>query len=657
MTGDLGSAVDSAPDPIAAGRDALRRHDWQGAFELLSRADREGALAGASLEALSEAAFFTARGDEATEIRERAFKAHLAEGDSVRAAYLALTLARENGAMGRLSIAAAWGRRGERLLEGQPECYAHGYLALVQSDAARGRGDLDSAIALARDAVTIGERVGDDELRAWALAALGTYRVSRGAAPDGLALLEEAAIAAVNGELPAFASGIICCMMIATCRDLRDYQRASEWIEATDRYCQRQSVAGFPGACRIHRAEIVALGGSLERAERELEQATSELRPYNTGPIQADGFYALGEVRRLEGDLAGAEDALRQAHALGRSPHPALAFVRLAEGKVQAAMTAVQTALAEGAWDTWGRARLLPAQVEIAVAAGDREGARAAAEELGTILETYPTPALRAESHLALGRVLLAEGDASSAATELRAAIRSWREAGSPYQVARCRALLAAAVRAIGDEEDADLELRAARDEFERLGAKLDLAAAERAAAAATGRETHPTQVRRTFMFTDIVGSTRLAEALGDEAWERLLQWHDRTLRESFERSGGEVVNSTGDGYFVAFDAAQPAIDCASAIQRALASHRDATGFALDVRIGLHTAAANRRGRDYSGAAVHVAARVAALASGGEILATEDTLGEAPGASVTNAHDAALKGVSAPVRVASIRWQ
>ncbi|HYM82914.1 MAG TPA: hypothetical protein VEY67_02030, partial [Candidatus Dormibacteraeota bacterium] len=439
MTGELVPAVGSAPDALLAGRDALRRHAWSEAYELLSRADAEAALAGEDIEALAEAAYFSAQPDVAMELGERGFRARLAEGDPQRAAYIALHLARQLTAFGRTSIAAAWARRGERLVEGQPEGYAHGYLALVRSDAARARGDLEAAIALAIEAIAIGERTRDDELRGWAMTTLGVLRIATGAAPDGLALLEEASIAAVNGELPALASGVICCTMIATCRDLTDYQRASEWIEATDRYCQRESVAGFPGACRIHRAEIVALGGAWERAAEELERATSELAPYSMSPIQADGFYALGEIRRLEGDLAGAEEALRKAHALGRSPHPALALVRLAQGKVEAAAAAMNAALEEEPAGAPNRPRLLAAQVEVALAAGDRASASAAVDELARLVASYPTPAREADAAVARGRLRLAAEDAPAAVPELRSAVRLWREVGSPYHVARSR--------------------------------------------------------------------------------------------------------------------------------------------------------------------------------------------------------------------------
>ncbi|HZC32224.1 MAG TPA: adenylate/guanylate cyclase domain-containing protein [Candidatus Bathyarchaeia archaeon] len=652
------AAPDQPPvaDALKAGREALARHAWPEAFELLSTADREGGLSGADLEGLAEAAFFDGRADVQVDVQERAYKAYLADGNPTRAAFMALGIARVLGFAGKHSIASAWARRGQRLLADQPESYAHGYLALVESAGASAGGNIEAAVELAERAVEISNRATDADLKAWALSALGTLKIATGATSDGFALMEEASIAAINGELSPITTGITCCSMIAACRDLSDYRRASEWTEATELWCERQSVAGFPGVCRIHRAEVVAISGAWERAERELRQATVELAGYNAIPPMADGLYAIGEIRRLMGDYEGAEASLREAHANGRIPQPALALIRLAEGKVKAAATAINAAVEQTTWDQWARVRLLPAQVEIAIAAGDVAGARTAADELTRVIETYHSPALDAGKHQALGRVLLAEGDAAGATRELRASIRDWRETVVPYEVARTRAVLANALRALGDEDSADLELEAARAEFERLGAKPDLVATERELRAAADRRSGPVQARKTFMFTDIVGSTNLAEALGDESWERLLRWHDDALREIVGTSGGVVVNSTGDGLFVAFDSATQAIECARAIQRALADHRHDSGFALSVRIGLHTAEANRRGDDYSGIGVHVASRVVALASGGEILATAATLAEAGDVRASEPREAAVKGVTAPVSVSSVSW-
>jgi class 3 adenylate cyclase len=642
---------------LRAAHDALEGHRWREAFDLLSNAEREGSLEPEDLQALANAAWFTAQPDLAIEAKERAFKAYLDREDRSRAAALAFDIAQEYGSKQKLSIASAWMSRGERLLQGEPESAAHGYMALSQSWGARMGGDIDRAIELAAAAVDFGARFGDPDLQAWGLLQQGHLLITVGRTDEGFPFLEEATIAAVNGELGPFVTGVAYCGMIAACRDTTDYRRASEWTEAAHRWCERQAINGFPGVCRVHRAEIVALQGALERAEQELQQATQELAAYNATFPLADGFYALGEIRLRLGDLKGAEDALRQAHSLGRLPQPALALIRLSEGKVKAAFKAITSGLAEETLDRWARVRMLPAQVEIAVAAGELETARAAADELSMITESHRSPALLASKHGAWGRVLLAEGKATEAIGELRTALRHWQEVGAPYEVAKDRVVLASALREVDQDDEADLELEAARAEFERLGAAGALASAAEAINTVRERAAAAITTRKTFVFTDIVSSTNLVEAMGDGAWEHLLHWHYETLRSLFDRHGGEVVQRTGDGFFVAFDSSASAIECAVAIQRALAEHRRTHGFAPAVRIGVHAAEASHRGGDYSGRGVHVAARIAGLADGGQILISAETAAEAEGTYAMSDHrTVALKGVAAEVPIVSIAW-
>ena len=135
-------------------------------------------------------------------------------------------------------------------------------------------------------------------------------------------------------------------------------------------------------------------------------------------------------------------------------------------------------------------------------------------------------------------------------------------------------------------------------------------------------------RVMKTFMFTDIVGSTNLVEALGDEAWETILRWHNTALREVFAAHGGEEISTTGDGFFVSFDSPDLAVAAAIAIQRRLAEHRSTQGFAPQVRIGLHASDATQVGGDFHGKGVHEAARIAALGGAGDIVASVATVGE-----------------------------
>ena len=168
--------------------------------------------------------------------------------------------------------------------------------------------------------------------------------------------------------------------------------------------------------------------------------------------------------------------------------------------------------------------------------------------------------------------------------------------------------LLGIAYRRSGDEHGGTDELEGALAAFERLGAALDEARVKEL----LGR----VETRRTFLFTDIVDSTRLLETLGDEKWKRLLARHDELVRERIVENGGEVVKKTGDGFFASFENPKAAIDAAVAIQRALAEEI----VAPDVRIGAHAGEAFRTGAestDYGGQGVHVAARIGAAAEGG----------------------------------------
>jgi class 3 adenylate cyclase len=229
----------------------------------------------------------------------------------------------------------------------------------------------------------------------------------------------------------------------------------------------------------------------------------------------------------------------------------------------------------------------------------------------------------------------------------------------APYEAARAQCLLASAYRREGDLGAATMELESALSSFERLGAELDVGRVKEALAAlAAGRAASAaTRLTKAFMFTDIVDSTKLVETLGDRAWESLQRWHHRTLRSCFEGHGGEEVDHAGDGFFVAFPAAEAALDCAIAIQRALALHRTEHGFAPQLRIGVHLAEALERDGDYSGKGVHTAARVAAAGGAGEILASRDALTAAGGRHLSAGERLLeLKGLASPLAVARVDW-
>jgi class 3 adenylate cyclase len=645
-------------DVVRSARDALGRHEWAEAYDILTEADRAGSLTGEGLELLAIAAYWTAHPDETVEAVERAYGSYLAEGNRSAAAMMAFRVAEQHGMRMSLSQAEAWGMKALRLAEEDPAWPVHGWLSWMQGLLAWMQGDFEAAITHYDQALEFASQSGDRNLHGMSLHDKGHALCLLGRVAEGLVLLDEAMVSVVGGELEPEAAGYVYCGMIGICSKLGDYRRSAEWTEATLRWCERQSVPAFPGVCRVHKAELMRLHGSLAKAEEEARMACEELPRFNLFSGLGPANYEIGEVRRQMGDLTAAEEAYSRAHEYGFNPQPGLSLLQLAQGKVEAAVTGIRQTVADSTANHCLQVRLLAAQAEIALAAGDVDSAASAADELESVVSEFEAVSLQATAAGARGAARLAQGDPTGALHHLQRARQAWQEVEAPFDVAATRMLLAQAHQAMGDTEAALMEARAARATFERLGARP---AAERAGelVGKLAPRAEPTKrVGRTFMFTDIVKSTDLVGVIGDEAWEDLLGWHDQTLRSLFASHGGGVAHHTGDGFFVSFQDAGSALRCAVAIQRALAEHRRAHGFALQVRIGVHAGEATRRGQDYGGGEVHKAARIAALAEGGEILASQETVAQADGAlQVGEPREVSLKGFTEPVQVSSVDWR
>jgi class 3 adenylate cyclase len=646
-------------DRVQQGRDANRRHAWHEAFDLLQEADSETPISAEDLGLMAESAWFAGDPDAAIEARQRAHSGYLKKGDKCHAAEMALQVALDHFERLETAIGNGWLGRAGRLLEQTPdECAAHGWQAISLGYLAhRMAGDAEEALRQGKLAQEIGERLAIPAIQALALQQQGYALVTMGRVDDGLALIDESTVAALSGELDPLTTGRIYCSTISVCRDLADWRRASEWTDAAERWCKREGVSGFPGICRVHRAEIMDFRGSWADAEREAKRACEELSGYDL-LLSGEAQYEIGEVRLRLGDTDGAREAFRQAHQLSREPEPGMSLLRLAQGDAAGANISIKRALAGVESRAFTQARLLPAAVEIGLAAGDLDSVAHHVSELEEIAGSFRTTAVTATAEHARGQLLLARGDAEMALARLRHAVELWHEIGAPFETARARTALGEALRAEGDEDAARFEFDSAKVAFERLGALPDakrvsrLLGDEQGSAARAGE-----RVKRTFVFTDIVGSTPLVEALGDDAWQELIRWHDQTLGAIFSRYGGTEVKQTGDGFFVAFEDASTAIEAAVAVQRSLAEHRRGHGFAPQVRIGLHEAEASPRALDFAGRGVHEAARIGSLAGGAQILASVNTV-QSTGARfpVSTPRTVTLKGVSQPVEVVTIDW-
>jgi class 3 adenylate cyclase len=652
-------------ETLERGRDAIDRHAWTEAMEVFGAADRDGGLRAEDLELLAMAAWWAGRPDESAEALERAFNSHTDAGRSSDAAWTAMLLAYQAFRRRTESIGAGWLARAERLLETEPESAIHARLAVFHALGALMSGRIDVGIELADRAMELARKHDDPSSLFMAMSFKGMAQVFAGDWQAGIALIDEAATAASSGQLDLRVASDIYCNTIAACRNAGDLKRAGQWADEGERWMRRQSVAGYPGICRVHRAELKMLRGLWPEAEQEAKQACEELERF--GLLDAVGYahYQVGEIRLRMGDLDGAGEAFERAYEYGSDGQPGMALLQLARGEVDEAARSIARALAVAAGpggpaDRTTRARLLPAQIDIALEAGDLETAGAAVTELESIAADFQRPLFEAGALTGRGELLLGEDRPSEASPLLGRSWRLWQDTDLPYESARARLRYAEALAAEGDQASARRDLRAARGVFERLGATLDLQRVDAilgedaAIPAPTAR-----RMTKTFMFTDIVTSTDLIGLIGDDAWGELLRWHDRELRSAFAHHRGEEVKSTGDGFFVAFEQALDALECAVDIQRRLARHRREHGFAPQVRIGLHTAEATREGRDYRGRGVHVAARIGAAAAGEEILISDAALrGLGPARfGLSEPRQLTLKGVNELVEVRSIDWR
>jgi tetratricopeptide (TPR) repeat protein len=432
---------------IERARGAASRGGWQEAYDLLREAESGGLLGTADLPLLAEVAYAVGHLDVTIEVWERAYAECARAGDVLAAAGAAARVAMHllfDTAL--MAPVRGWLTRAERLLEGHDETPVHAWVAVVRSYERLLAGDFDKARGWATRAIDIGSK------REPAAAAIGRVAQARslilaGEVQSGLALLEEAALATVSGELDPLSTGVVYCEVVCALQGAAQYDRAEEWTDAMERWRPARAVGSVHGRCRVHRAEILRLRGSCDEAEREALTACEELRPYLRRELGWP-LSELGRIRLVKGDVDGAEEAFVAAHEAGWDAQPGLSLVRLAQGAVAEAAASIREALAypsnvpskELPSNTeLRRAPLLEAAVEIEIAAGDLERARSAADELARVAARFESKALRASAALAQGRVRLAAGDPAEAERHLEVAARLWHEVGAPYESSLAR--------------------------------------------------------------------------------------------------------------------------------------------------------------------------------------------------------------------------
>jgi DNA-binding NarL/FixJ family response regulator len=468
--------VVSSGDELERGRESFERHAWADAFTLLSAADRDTTLRPADLERLAATAYLLGKDETTTDIGQRAHNGYLSESDVVGAARCAIWLGYGLLDRGEWAQGSGWLARAQRLLdEGQHDCVEQGYLLLPVGSRNMADGDAAAAYEVFGQAAKVGRRFHDLDLVTLGRVGRGQALIQLGETKEGVALLDESMVAVTAGEISAMVVGIIYCSVIDSCYQIFDLRRAHEWTDAMTRWCESQpDMVPFRGQCLVYRAEIMTLQGAWPVAMNQARQAKQLLAgPPPRDPELGAAIYQIGELHRMRGELRVAEQAFHQASEGGRSPEPGLALLRLAQGQVAAAQRTIRLAVEE-AQDRTTRPRMLAADVEISLAAGDVGAARASAEDLAAIAAETGAHFLDALSAGALGAVLLAEGDARSALAALRRAWAMWHALEAPYEAARVRVRVGLCFRELGDEDTASLELEAAGQAFHHLGAMPD---------------------------------------------------------------------------------------------------------------------------------------------------------------------------------------
>ena len=479
----------SAREELERGRRSYADSAWVDARESLSRADEHAPLAADDLELLATTAYMLGDEQGCRRALERAYHGHEEAQTLRRAARCAFWIGMQLALRGEMGPATGWLGRAQRLLDREDEeCVEHGYMLMPVAIQHEAEGDWEGAAETAAAAAEIAGRFGDRDLFGLALLTHGEILVRNGDVKRGLALLDEAMAAVTAGELTPIPTGIVYCGVIVACEDVYELRRAREWTDALYSWCEAQpDMLAFTGDCHLHRGELLELHGAWTDALAELARAAERAQRAGNVRVAAGAAYHRGEIHRLRGEGSLAEAAYRDAAAGGREPQPGLALLRMAQGDAAAPVATIRR-LRDEATDPADRARLLPACVEIMLAAGDVDGARDACAELEAIADERPSDLLTATAEHMRGAVALAGGEPRAALPHLRKALGAWYELDAPYDIARVRLLLADACEMLGDADSAQSELHAAREGFAALGVLPQIEAA-RDMHGLTGRE------------------------------------------------------------------------------------------------------------------------------------------------------------------------
>jgi DNA-binding CsgD family transcriptional regulator len=459
-------------DELLRARAEFERGDWRAAYATWTGLDLAG-LSVEDLERSAAAANLLGRADEATERYAAAYEARLSAGQDAAAAMCAFHVTMVLRAAGGRSAAAGWLARAERLVTDLPPAdTARGWVTFARMFTHLEAGRFDDALACALAVTDAGRAGADADLVATGLCAQGRMAIYGGRVRDGIALLDESMLEAERGAREPVTVGHVYCTAIEGCQEVCDLLRVAEWTTRLTAWCAaRPALVLFTGQCALHRAQVMRARGAWDEALDELDAAVTRYLAAGTVDAVGQASSERGDLLRLRGDLAAADEAYARAGRHGYEAQPGLALLAAARGHTSAAAATARRLLAEPGSSVL-RGRLLPGVAEVLVAAGDVDAARAAAQELDEVATAFGSDALGVRAALAWGRVQLAQRDASGALPYLRRARQSAMSLDLPYETALADLETGRALLALGDVDAARRCLAGAREVLDRLGAR-----------------------------------------------------------------------------------------------------------------------------------------------------------------------------------------
>ena len=456
---DRGDASPVPGSQIMRARTAAAARKWHDAAALFAEADAAGQLLTADLEEWALALECMGRPAEAIPHLTRAVAAHNTAGQRLRAASPTITLARIHLERGELAVAKGWHKRAAQLIDTATDSREHGLWCWMGARIMGAEAEPEQALALAEQAFEVGKHLGDPVVESLGLIYRGFFKLCLGETKSGEEDQDFAAALGLSSDIDPIVGGILYCNILWACRNFGDWARANQWTLGYESWCKGHGLDDLSGSCRLHRAEVLGVHGTLKEAETLVRAALEQLvldAPWATG----DAWRVLGDIHLAAGNLAEAEVAYRASHAAGWDPQPGLALLQMEQGEAEAAFAALERSLVGNSWPTLQRKGLILATLAKVAARTDRpERAREVIGDLESQPQRWPMASVQALTAEAKAELFAREDRLAEAARELQIACSRWNEIGSPINAADARLSLAALLIRLGDRTGAELEL------------------------------------------------------------------------------------------------------------------------------------------------------------------------------------------------------